>query len=118
MKSAHRSVSRDGLTNKTPLAVWLALGKVLLALGLIFFTFVAMLGGNPLHEYVFTIILTTWLSIGLTTMRNLVGLAFGTGSHQVPGPEMMRPLDLLHLLMPSMSLDSVWRDRSTFRVSC
>ncbi|KAL3466699.1 amino acid permease/ SLC12A domain-containing protein [Aspergillus heterothallicus] len=29
---------------------WLALGKVLLATGLIIFTFVAMLGGNPLHD--------------------------------------------------------------------
>ena len=35
------------------LAVWLALGKVLLALGLILFTFIAMLGGNPLNEYGF-----------------------------------------------------------------
>ncbi|KAL2836088.1 amino acid permease-domain-containing protein [Aspergillus pseudoustus] len=31
---------------------WLALGKVLLAMGLILFTIVAMLGGNPLHEQV------------------------------------------------------------------
>lgn len=31
-------------------AVWLALGKVLLAAGLIAFTFVAMLGGNPQNE--------------------------------------------------------------------
>ncbi|KAL2808417.1 amino acid permease/ SLC12A domain-containing protein [Aspergillus granulosus] len=31
---------------------WLALGKVLLATGLIFFTIVAMLGGNPLNEQV------------------------------------------------------------------
>ncbi|KAJ4245020.1 hypothetical protein NW762_014227 [Fusarium torreyae] len=29
---------------------WLALGKVLLALGLIMFTFVVMLGGNPLND--------------------------------------------------------------------
>ena len=29
---------------------WLALGKVLLATGLILYTFVAMLGGNPLHD--------------------------------------------------------------------
>ncbi|WVQ65195.1 uncharacterized protein L199_003368 [Kwoniella botswanensis] len=29
---------------------WLALGKVLLASGLILFTFIAMLGGNPLHD--------------------------------------------------------------------
>ncbi|ESK87643.1 general amino acid permease [Moniliophthora roreri MCA 2997] len=29
---------------------WLALGKVLLALGLIFFTFIVMVGGNPLHD--------------------------------------------------------------------
>lgn len=30
--------------------VWLALGKILLALGLIMYTLVTMLGGNPLHE--------------------------------------------------------------------
>jgi hypothetical protein len=29
---------------------WLALGKILLATGLILYTFVVMLGGNPLHE--------------------------------------------------------------------
>ncbi|KAG7091620.1 hypothetical protein E1B28_010639 [Marasmius oreades] len=29
---------------------WLALGKVILAVGLIFFTFVVMVGGNPLHD--------------------------------------------------------------------
>jgi amino acid transporter len=29
---------------------WLALGKVLLIVGLIIFTFIAMLGGNPLHD--------------------------------------------------------------------
>ena len=29
---------------------WLALGKILLATGLILFTFIAMLGGNPLHD--------------------------------------------------------------------
>ncbi|WWC63552.1 uncharacterized protein I303_106156 [Kwoniella dejecticola CBS 10117] len=29
---------------------WLALGKVLLAAGLILYTFIAMLGGNPLHD--------------------------------------------------------------------
>ena len=29
---------------------WLALGKVLLIIGLIVFTFIAMLGGNPLHD--------------------------------------------------------------------
>lgn len=29
---------------------WLALGKVLLATGLILYTFIAMLGGNPLHD--------------------------------------------------------------------
>ncbi|KAK7407833.1 hypothetical protein QQX98_010004 [Neonectria punicea] len=29
---------------------WLALGKVLLALGLMFYTLVTMLGGNPLHD--------------------------------------------------------------------
>jgi amino acid transporter len=30
--------------------VWLALGKVLLATGLIIYTFITMLGGNPLHD--------------------------------------------------------------------
>ncbi|KAF9496890.1 general amino acid permease AGP2 [Pleurotus eryngii] len=29
---------------------WLSLGKVILAVGLIFFTFVTMVGGNPLHD--------------------------------------------------------------------
>ena len=29
---------------------WLALGKILLATGLILYTFIVMLGGNPLHE--------------------------------------------------------------------
>jgi amino acid transporter len=29
---------------------WLALGKLLLASGLILYTFIVMLGGNPLHE--------------------------------------------------------------------
>lgn len=29
---------------------WLALGKVLLATGLMVFTFVTMVGGNPKHE--------------------------------------------------------------------
>jgi len=29
---------------------WLALGKVILIVGLIFYTFVTMLGGNPLHD--------------------------------------------------------------------
>lgn len=29
---------------------WLALGKVLLIVGLLFYTFIAMLGGNPLHD--------------------------------------------------------------------
>jgi amino acid transporter len=29
---------------------WLALGKVLLIVGLIIFTFITMLGGNPLHD--------------------------------------------------------------------
>ena len=29
---------------------WLALGKVILIIGLIFYTFVTMLGGNPLHD--------------------------------------------------------------------
>ncbi|KAL0954516.1 hypothetical protein HGRIS_003483 [Hohenbuehelia grisea] len=29
---------------------WLSLGKVVLAVGLIFFTFVTMVGGNPLHD--------------------------------------------------------------------
>ena len=29
---------------------WLSMGKVLLSVGLIFFTFIAMLGGNPLHD--------------------------------------------------------------------
>ena len=29
---------------------WLALGKVLLIIGLIFYTFITMLGGNPLHD--------------------------------------------------------------------
>jgi amino acid permease len=29
---------------------WLALGKVLLIVGLIIYTFIAMLGGNPLHD--------------------------------------------------------------------
>jgi amino acid transporter len=29
---------------------WAALGKVLLIIGLIFFTFIVMLGGNPLHD--------------------------------------------------------------------
>ncbi|KAF7595426.1 hypothetical protein BBP40_006048 [Aspergillus hancockii] len=29
---------------------WLALGKVLLSIGLIFFTFIVMLGGNPQHD--------------------------------------------------------------------
>ena len=29
---------------------WLALGKVLLIIGLIIYTFIAMLGGNPLHD--------------------------------------------------------------------
>jgi amino acid permease len=28
---------------------WLALGKVILAVGVIAFTFVTMVGGNPLH---------------------------------------------------------------------
>lgn len=32
---------------------WLALGKILLVSGLIFYTFVVMLGGNPLHELVY-----------------------------------------------------------------
>lgn len=32
---------------------WLALGKILLATGLIIYTFIAMLGGNPLHELVY-----------------------------------------------------------------
>ena len=31
-------------------SVWLALGKVLLATGLILYTFITMVGGNPLHE--------------------------------------------------------------------
>lgn len=31
---------------------WLALGKILMASGLILYTFVVMLGGNPLHELV------------------------------------------------------------------
>lgn len=30
--------------------VWLALGKVLLAAGLILYTIIVMLGGNPLNE--------------------------------------------------------------------
>jgi len=30
--------------------VWLALGKILLASGLIIYTFITMVGGNPLHE--------------------------------------------------------------------
>lgn len=30
--------------------VWLSLGKVLLAVGLMFYTFITMVGGNPLHE--------------------------------------------------------------------
>jgi amino acid transporter len=30
--------------------VWLALGKVLLAAGLILYTFITMVGGNPLRE--------------------------------------------------------------------
>ncbi|KAK0479452.1 general amino acid permease AGP2 [Armillaria luteobubalina] len=29
---------------------WLAIGKIILALGLLLFTFIAMLGGNPLHD--------------------------------------------------------------------
>ncbi|KAK0191765.1 putative carnitine transport protein [Armillaria mellea] len=29
---------------------WLAIGKIILALGLLLFTFVTMLGGNPLHD--------------------------------------------------------------------
>ncbi|TYJ56746.1 hypothetical protein B9479_002516 [Cryptococcus floricola] len=29
---------------------WLALGKVLLAIGLLFYTFVTMVGGNPIHD--------------------------------------------------------------------
>lgn len=29
---------------------WLALGKVILAIGLIAFTFITMVGGNPLHD--------------------------------------------------------------------
>lgn len=37
-------------------AVWLALGKVFLAAGLIVFTIVAMSGGNPANEYVISII--------------------------------------------------------------
>lgn len=30
--------------------VWIAMGKVLLALGMIVYTFIVMVGGNPLHE--------------------------------------------------------------------
>ncbi len=29
---------------------WAALGKVLLIVGLLIFTFIAMLGGNPIHD--------------------------------------------------------------------
>jgi len=29
---------------------WAALGKVLLIVGLLVFTFIAMLGGNPIHD--------------------------------------------------------------------
>lgn len=29
---------------------WAALGKVLLIVGLLFFTFIVMVGGNPLHD--------------------------------------------------------------------
>jgi amino acid transporter len=29
---------------------WAALGKVILSVGLIVFTFIVMLGGNPLHD--------------------------------------------------------------------
>ncbi|WVQ76328.1 hypothetical protein IAR50_005993 [Cryptococcus sp. DSM 104548] len=29
---------------------WLAMGKVLLAIGLLFYTFITMVGGNPLHD--------------------------------------------------------------------
>lgn len=32
---------------------WLALGKILLVTGLILYTFIVMLGGNPLHELVY-----------------------------------------------------------------
>lgn len=32
------------------MSVWLALGKVLLAIGLILYTFITMVGGNPLKE--------------------------------------------------------------------
>ena len=38
------------LTDMVWTVVWLALGKVLLALGLIVYTFITMVGGNPLHD--------------------------------------------------------------------
>jgi amino acid transporter len=38
------------LLDLTENSVWLALGKVLLATGLIVYTIVVMLGGNPMNE--------------------------------------------------------------------
>ena len=43
---------QDSHTSGTRI-VWLALGKILLATGLILYTFITMVGGNPLHESVF-----------------------------------------------------------------
>jgi hypothetical protein len=59
----------------------LALGKVLLATGLLLFTFVAMLGGNPLHEYVLAVAARlVWMLI-----LSIAGSAFVTGKTPASG---------------------------------
>lgn len=44
------SYAASHLLDLTDNSVWLALGKVLLATGLIIYTIVVMLGGNPMNE--------------------------------------------------------------------